>query len=243
MKNLAQGGKAVFGAELGILMLEARFPRIKGDIGNALTWPFPVHYKVVKGASPDLVVRNRGEGLLDAFLEGAQELVNMGVDGIITNCGFLALFQNEISAATRLPVATSSLMQYDVIKTLLPPNKTVGIITISAESLSEDHLLAANIPLSAPIVGTDQGGKEFSRVILDGGEHLDVRLAEQDMLDAAHKLLDMNPEVGAILLECTNMCPYSASIRAATQLPVFDMYNFICWFQNALSPPKFLNSY
>ena len=50
--RLAHGGKAVYGARLGILMLEARFPRIPGDMGNATTWPFPVLYHVVRGASP-----------------------------------------------------------------------------------------------------------------------------------------------------------------------------------------------
>ena len=66
---IAEGGKAVYGANIGILMLEARFPRIPGDMGNALSWPFPVHYRVVRGASPDRVVRRRAEGLLDAFIE------------------------------------------------------------------------------------------------------------------------------------------------------------------------------
>ena len=61
--TVERGGKAVFGATVGILMLEARFPRVPGDMGNALSWPFPVHYRVVRGASPDRVVR-RGQGLL-----------------------------------------------------------------------------------------------------------------------------------------------------------------------------------
>ena len=30
----ARGGKAIYGAAVGILMLEARFPRIPGDMGN-----------------------------------------------------------------------------------------------------------------------------------------------------------------------------------------------------------------
>ena len=50
------GGKALYGAPLGILMLEARFPRIPGDMGNGTTWPFPVLFRVVRGASPEKVV-------------------------------------------------------------------------------------------------------------------------------------------------------------------------------------------
>ena len=52
-----RGGKAIYGASVGILMLEAQFPRIPGDMGNATTWDFPVHYRVVRDASPDRVVR------------------------------------------------------------------------------------------------------------------------------------------------------------------------------------------
>ena len=237
--SIATGGKAIFGAQLGILMLEASFPRIVGEIGNAQTWSFPVHYKVIKDASPDRVVRNQGAGLLDSFIEGAQELISMGADGITTNCGFLILFQEDLSAACNVPIATSSLMQYSFIKSLLPKNKRVGIITISAGTLSDQHLLAANIPLDTPIVGLDQTGQELSRVILDNENQLDVGLAEKEMCEAAHILLEKDPSVGAILLECANMCPYSASIRDAVNLPVFDMYNFINWFQSAFQPPRF----
>ena len=92
-------GVFLYGAAVGILMLEARFPRIPGDVGNAATWPFPVLYKVVRGASPERVVRRKAEGLLEAFIEGARELVAEGADGIVTNCGFLSLIQDELAAA------------------------------------------------------------------------------------------------------------------------------------------------
>ena len=91
----AQGGKSIYGVSVGILMLDARFPRIQGDMGNAATWPFPVLYKIVKGATPDLVVRQGAAGTLDTFISAARELVEMGADGITTNCGFLSLFQKR----------------------------------------------------------------------------------------------------------------------------------------------------
>ena len=58
---IATGGKAVEGASIGILMLDAQFPRIPGEVGNALTWDFPVHYKIVRGASPQRVVKERAD--------------------------------------------------------------------------------------------------------------------------------------------------------------------------------------
>ena len=143
----AQGGKAIYGASVGILMLDARFPRIPGDMGNALTWPFPVHYRVVRSASPDRVVRHRGEGLKDAFIAAARELAEDGVDGITTNCGFLSLFQDEIAAAVQVPVATSSLMQVASVNRLLPKGKRAGILTISQSTLTREHLEKAGVLL------------------------------------------------------------------------------------------------
>src|ERR1700738_4115432 len=169
--RVAYGGKAIYGARVGILMLEARFPRIPGDMGNAETWPFPVLYKVVPGASPRRVVCERAEGLLDRFLAAAKELVRLGADGITTTCGFLSLYQRDIAAHVGVPVAASSLMQIPFIERVLPPSKRVGILTVSAASLTADHLRAAGADPATPIVGTD-GGSEFSRVMLNDDERL-----------------------------------------------------------------------
>ena len=236
--RIAHGGKAIYSARVGILMLEARFPRIPGDMGNATTWPFPVLYRLVSGASPDRVVRNRAEGLLPAFLDAAAELVRLGADGITTNCGFLALFQREIAAHAGVPVATSSLMQAPFIERLLPPGKRVGVVTVSAKSLTRDHLVAAGADPDTPVVGTD-GGREFTRVMLDNLPRLDATLAERDILDAGEALVDQHKDIGAVLLECTNMVPYARALSEHLRLPVFDIYSFVCWFQAGLTPRDF----
>lgn len=236
--EVARGGKALYGARLGILMLETRFPRIPGDVGNAETWPFPVLYKVVAGASPERVVRDRARGLLDAFREGAAELVRLGADGITSTCGFLSLFQAEIARHAGVPVALSSLMQVPWVQSLLAPGRRVGVITISAKSLSADHLRAAGADPSTPVIGTD-GGREFSRAILSDELSLDVAAAEQDILDAGDELLAKHPELGAIVLECTNMAPYARSLADFTGLPVYDIYSFVTWFHAGLAPRDF----
>lgn len=232
-----RGGKALYGAAVGILMLEARFPRIPGDMGNALTWPFPVHYRIVREATPDRAVRQGASGLLDAFIAAGRELVADGVDGITTNCGFLSLFQRDLQAALQVPVAASSLMQVPLVDRLLPPGKRAGILTISAGSLTGAHLAAAGCPADTPVMGTE-GGREFTRAILDNEEALDVTAARADNVEAAQALLARNPEVGAIVLECTNMVPYAADIRAATGVPVYSIESFVTWFHSGLVPRR-----
>jgi Asp/Glu/hydantoin racemase len=234
---IARGGRAIYGAALGILMLDARFPRIPGDVGNATTWPFPVLYKVVHGASPERVVRQRAAGLLDAFVAAGRELVAEGADGLVTNCGFLSLIQDELAAACAVPVAASALMQAPLIERLLPPGRRVGVLTVSAASLTPEHLAAAGVALDTPVVGTE-GGSEFTRVLLGNELELDVAAGERDVLDAGDRLIARYPEVGAVLLECTNMCPYARALRDRLGLPVFDMVSFVTWFHGGLVPRR-----
>lgn len=229
----AQGGKAVYGAPLGILMLEARFPRILGDMGNAHTWPFPVRYKVVRGASPERVVRGGAAGLRDAFIAAGRELVADGVAGITTNCGFLTLFQQDLAAALGVPVATSALMQAAQIQAMLPPGKRVGILTIAGDALTQRHLEAAGVPAGTPVMGVAEGC-ELQRVILGDEVELAVAEAEGDMVKAALKLRAEHREIGAILFECTNMPPYGAAVKRATGLPVFSIVSYMKWFVDGL---------
>jgi hypothetical protein len=236
---IATGGKAIYGAPLGILMLEAKFPRIPGDMGNATTWPFPVLYRVVRGASPERVVLHQAEGLLGAFIEAARDLVSLGAEAITTNCGFLSLFQRELAAATAVPVATSSLIQVPWVQATLPPGKRVGVVTVSGASLTPRHLEAAGAPPDTPFIGTEDG-KEFFRVLIRGEKQdMDIALAEADVVNAGRALAQLHPDLGAIVLECTNMPPYAHALREVLGLPVFDIYSLVSWFHAGLRPRDF----
>lgn len=235
---IAQGGKSIHGASVGILMLDAVFPRIPGDMGNATSWDFPVLYRIVRDASPDKVVRGGAEGLLPAFVAAAQDLVKDGADGITTNCGFLSLFQKDLAQALPVPVITSSLFQVEMVNRTLPHGKRAGILTISGSTLTQAHLTAARVPDGTPI-GTTEGGAEFTRAILGNERKLDVEAARADNVAAARALQQAHPDLGAIVLECTNMCPYAADITEATGLPCFSMLSLVSWFQSGLTPRRF----
>ena len=89
-----------------------------------------------------------------------------------------------------------------------------------------------------PLVVTENG-KEFSRVILNDEKEMDIDLARQDHLDAVEQLMKENSNIGAIVMECTNMSPFAADVRKKFQIPVFNIYTFIEWFQSGLLPARF----
>src|SRR5213595_2501597 len=93
------GGFNQYGFTVGILMLQTRFPRIPGDMGNATSFPFPVVHQVVEAATPDRVVTSGEPALLGPFIQAARDLERDGVLAITTNCGFLAMFQRELASA------------------------------------------------------------------------------------------------------------------------------------------------
>ena len=230
-----RGGQNTYGFTVGVLMLDTRFPRIAGDMGNATTFPFPVRYHRVAGAAPDLVVRRGAEGLLPAFVDAARDLEREGVGAITTNCGFLVKFQAEMAAAVRVPVFTSSLLLVPLVHRWLAPGRRIGVMTVSAPSLTPEHLRGAgigpDIPLS--VIGMETE-KEFTRVLLDDELELDVDLARAEHVRVARRLVDQSPDVGAIVLECTNMPPYADDIRQETGRPVFDITSLVRMAHDAL---------
>ncbi len=235
-----RGGRNLYGFPIGILMLDTVFPRIPGDIGHAETFPFPVLYHKVRNAFPTRVVREGDPGLLEGFIEGARALEANGVQAITTGCGFLALFQRQLAEAVRVPVFTSALMLVPAVARMLGPDRAVGIMTVDSASLGPRHLSAAGIAEEIPIViaGLEKG-RAFTPVLLDNELELDVDAARREHVEVARDLIERHPEVGAIVLECTNMPPYAQAIRETAGRPVFDITTLIRMVHAALVPPAY----
>jgi Asp/Glu/hydantoin racemase len=237
-----RGGFNQYGFTVGILMLDTRFPRIPGDMGNAQTFPFPVRYQRITGADPDLVVRRGAEGLLPAFIDGARALEREGVGAVTTNCGFLVKYQRQLAAAVSVPVFTSSLLMVPLVHRLLAPGRRVGIMTVNAGTLTAEHLEGAGIGPDLPlaVIGMETE-KEFTRVLLDDQLELDVDAARAEHVRVARRLVAEHPDVGAIVLECTNMPPYADDVRRETGRPVFDIVSLVTVLHGALAaglPPR-----
>lgn len=216
-------------------MLDTRFQRLPGDIGHAATWPFPVMYHVVRGATVERVVEGQSEGLLDAFLEGADELVKLGVSGIGTSCGFLANLHPQLVERCEVPVATSSLLQIPMAQRLLPKHKKVGVITGKREYLTPAHFAGVGVFDDVPVVGFPPDGI-MPRNHRTGAASVSYSECEAEVLGLAERLLRENPDVGSIVSECTNFAPYSHTITREFGVPVFDVVTLLKWFHAGLTP-------
>jgi len=208
------------GGFVGVLMLDTRFPRPLGDIGHPDSFGVPVRQAVVRGAWPSEIVTSaaalRASGLLDAFKQQARELVRQGAAAITTSCGFLVLLQRELQDAVAVPMITSSLLQ---LPELLAREREVGVLTISAQHLGAEHLIAASVPLErigdVIVQGVDPNG-EFAGAILANRQALDFDKARSDVVAAALALKARAPGLRTVVLECTNMPPYAQAVREAT---------------------------
>ena len=118
-------------------------------------------------------------------------------------------------------------MQVPWVQATLPPGKRVGVITVSKQSLTPAHLDAVGVARDIPCVGTE-GGREFFRVLIRADQQdMDIDLATQDILDAGRALVAQHPDIGAIVLECTNMPPYRRAVEDATGRPVHDLESWL----------------
>ena len=205
---------------LGIVMLDTRFPRPPGDVGHPATFPVPVRRLVVPGAVPRRVVASaqalRASGLHLRFAEALRALEAQGARALITSCGFLVLLQQELQAAVNVPLVSSALLQ---LPELLRQEPQVGVLTISAEHLTDDYLLAAGVPPArlrdVLVQGVDPQGP-FARAILGDQPVMDLAAAQDDVVAAARALQARAPQLRTLVLECTNMPPYAEALEHAT---------------------------
>lgn len=234
--RIVHGTTNLYGFTVGILMIEGRFPRIHGAIGHAQTFAFPVHHKIVRGANGTQTVRElarldrddpRYTQIVAPWLCAARELEREGVHAIATSCGFAALIQHDLVAAVEVPVLASGLLLVPLIKRMLKPDRKVGIITADARALSERHLAAAGIaPDTVAIAGLEHSS-EFERMAYDEVSTVDFGALERDVVARAHALDTPDNAVGALLIECSLLLPFSATLQACLSKPVFDIRNLV----------------
>jgi len=214
----------ILGWEAGNEDTLSQLELIPGDIAHPDTFSFTVLYKRVSGAYYQTVVVQPNTKLLCAMIEAAQAMEQEGVKAIMTSCAFNAIFQRELANAVDVPVFASSLIQVQLVHQMLKKGQKVGIITADRVHLTEEHLEKAGITKTIPIcILGIENTEEFSKIRSDPNSVLDVAKFQREVVSVAKKLVEENRNVGAIVLECTDLPPFAAAIRKAVGLPVFDI--------------------
>jgi hypothetical protein len=210
---------------IGVIMLETRFPRPVGDIGNPDPFGGRALYEIVPGAVVDRVVRAQSPdpALVAPFVAARDRLVRAGAKLVTTSCGFLIRFQAALVEGSPVPVVTSSLLALPALaRRAAAQGRRVGVITIHAGRLTPEYLAAVGADPATPIEGTE-AGSELTRKILSDALDLDLAAAERDVVEAGERLAARCPDLGAVLLECTNMPPYRRALAQRLGLPVHDI--------------------
>ena len=221
---ILKGGTNLCGIPIGILCLETYYGRPPGHIRNASTFQFPVMYRIVQGATARRVVKEADPELLNPFIKAAQDLEQEGVMAITGSCGFLALFQDELADSVAIPVFTSSLIQIPMVYRMLRRNQKVGILTASKSTLTEAHLKAVGAEAVPVCVAGMDDRKEFCEVVIeDRRQELDVARLAEEVLAVVEGLAGKHPEMGALVIECTDLPPFAHQIQAKIHVPVFDI--------------------
>lgn len=221
---ILRGGYNVYGIPIGVLCLESYCANVPGHIRNATTFDFPVYYKVVYGATPKRIVDEADGTLLERFVEAARGLEKEGVRAITSSCGFLALFQEEIADCVGIPVFISSLIQIPMAYRMLRRKQKVGILTAKKIKLTKTHLKAVGAETVPVCVAGMDEQKEFCDVIIDRKRtELDIIQLEKEVISVVHKLINEHPEIGALVIECTDLTSFAHLIQRKAKVPVFDI--------------------
>lgn len=219
------------GHSIGVIAIDLVYPKLPGNVVNATTFDFPVFYKKV---AFDIEKLFEGDSELEAIVvNAARELEAEGVRAIVGACGYFAHFQQQVAAAVDVPVFLSSLCQLPLIKLGLKPDQKIAVFAASADNIQEGILAGVGANLD-DIVIQDVGSMESFAPIRWGKTELDNGKLTHDLASCAADLIASHPEVGAILLECSDLPPYAYAIQSATGLPVFDFITLINWAHAAV---------
>ena len=224
---------------IGILVMDARIRRIPGDVGNPDTFPFPVLYRTVPGATLERLIRQRDPSLIAPFASCGLELVRAGVRALTTTCGFMVLFQDALARELPVPIFTSSLLQLPFIQAGLGPGGRVGVLTADAGNLTDDHLRAAGGDPGRVALAGLEGSTHFRGAILEGSGRIDPEAVRAEVVRAAENLVADSGDIQALLLECANLPPYAAAVQAAVGLPVYDFTTMLGQIRSALARRPF----
>lgn len=217
--------------EIGIIQSNTNIPFPIGAIGNKKTFNYSVRYQFVEELTTQRLVVNADPSLDESIIKAARLLEHSGVSAILGDCGHLIQFQQAVNDSVNIPVFLSSWLQLPFIQSILPSGKKIGALMANAQFFRPHLLEKAGIDLTIDlqIIGMEHQ-PAFRQAYIEEPGNLNTQAVTTELVDSAMNLLSSEPDIGALILECSDMPPYALAIRHAMKIPVFDfltMANYV----------------
>jgi aspartate/glutamate racemase len=228
-------GRNVSGVTIGLVQFRANLPMLPGNMGNATTFDFPILYREMNSDSIfDVMAQEPTDNFTDATVEAAKWLELQGVRAIMGNCGFFGTYQKAVQARIDTPFFSSSLMMLPMMVQSMPRNKKVGVITANGPILQkvpavENCGLSLDDKENRIVIMGCEDGPEFSGAIMANSGRYNPAKVEQEIVAVAKRMIKENKDIGAILLECTELSPHAVAVQNAVRMPVWDYTTLTNW--------------
>lgn len=226
----------ISGYPIGIIYIEdVNYPMVPGNVNNAYTYNFPVLLKPVPNLNQKRLF-DADPTLADEIIALAKDMVQReGIRALSSGCGFFANFQSVVAEELDIPVALSTMVMVPWISTLIKPNQKIGVLTANASAMNENILLNCKIADASKLVVKDLRNEPEFSCILEYRGVFDNDKVKKEVVGKAIEIIEENDDIGAILLECSDMPPYAYAIQSATQLPVFDFITLIKFLHTSVT--------
>lgn len=238
-----------FGEAIGMLAFGQWFPAIRyGHPCYIGTFNFPIRLKFIQNPLPsksstfDEIRSSKGWNLKE-WVRSARELENEGVKAIVTGCGITGTMQRDLAEAVNIPVFSSTIQFIPQLHCSLKRDQKIGILTASSKLLTRwDNMLfqACDVDPAIPVVIEGMTESDYCDIWWSQLEKdYSPSKVEKALLMVTEKLLKNNPDIGAIIYECTEMPLYTGIIREKIGIPLFDANNMIEFVHQFVSTKKF----
>lgn len=231
-------------AILGILRLDYNYPAALGDIDCPETFNYNVIYRVIPGLTFQMCQSGDITDTVKNNIKTAVLWLNDNeVSGITGDCGFMMNIQDIVCMYTNKPVFLSALIQLPMLVHSYKKTEKIAVLTANGDSLANMSsllydLCSFDINNDTFVIVGCEDVLGFDAVAL--GEKVDTKLVEPNIVKKVENLLASNPDIKCILLECTELPPYSDAIRYATELPVYDSITCSDFFMSgSIDNPRF----
>jgi hypothetical protein len=224
----------IAGFDVGILCLNTIHPLVRGNVQHAGSFNFPVLYDIVNDVTPAELMSGH-KSALPPILKAVERLEHAGVKVIVGACGSFANYQKPAMAAAHVPVFMSILTQVPFLLSALPAAQMLGIIFASAKTFTHKVIQQCGITDIDRIVTIGADSLSTFAPILTQKTAFDSDALQVEITSLAEHTMREHPEIGAWLLQCSDLPPYAAAIQRATGLPVFDMCTLIEHLHRAMA--------